>query len=306
MLVSNMMAPNRTTKDRTASRFFSRRKLFMELIAAGENSSRALYERRLIRPKSATRVLSIVRYAGNSDGVPRHPVKVEHWEVSMGTDFRSLGSAVIIMKMNNHIRLALVLLLAVMAAGNVAAQDRSSGSIKGKVRVETGSPSGVSVIVRQNDREVARGVTDRKGEFLISSLAPGRYGVTLRKAGLSVGTIEEIDVKAGKTRSLGDRLVLSVDEGSIAFIRGSVFNQDDRSVPNVRIELAKIEADGTVRKIDGRVTNEIGAFVFRLTPDAAKYRITAKANGVAPVSKDVEVDGAAVYRIALSIKPAGK
>jgi hypothetical protein len=210
------------------------------------------------------------------------------------------------MTMNNHIRLLFLMLLAVMTAGSLTAQVRSSGSIKGKVRVETGAPSGVSVIVRQGDREVTRGVTDKRGEFLVSRLAPGRYGVTLRKAGLSVGTIEDVEVKAGKTRSLGDRLVLSIDEGSIAFIRGSVFNLDDRSVPNVRIELAKIEADGTVRKIDGRVTNEIGAFVFRLSPDAAKYRITAKVNGSEPVSKDVEVDGAAVYRIALSIKPATK
>jgi hypothetical protein len=208
--------------------------------------------------------------------------------------------------MNKQIRLLRVFLILLVSAGSLIAQDRSTGGVKGKVRVETGAPSGVAVIVRQGEREVTRGVTDKKGEFLISRLAPGRYGVTLKKAGLSVGTIEDIEVKAGKTRSLGDRLVLSIDEGSIAFIRGSVFNQDDRSVPNVRIELAKIEADGTVRKIDGRVTNEIGAFVFRLTPDAAKYRITAKPNGGEAVSKDVEVDGAAVYRIALSIKPASK
>ena len=208
--------------------------------------------------------------------------------------------------MNKHIQLLLVFLITVVICGSLSGQDRSSGGIKGKVRVETGTPNGVAIIVRQGEREVARGVTDKKGEFLISRLAPGRYGVTLRKAGLSVGTIEDVDVKAGKTRSLGDRLVLSIDEGSIAFIRGSVFNQDDRSVPNVRIELAKIEDDGTVRKIDGRVTNEIGAFVFRLRPDAAKYRVTAKPNGGEAVSKDVEIDGAAVYRIALSIKPSTK
>jgi hypothetical protein len=130
--------------------------------------------------------------------------------------------------------------------------------------------------------------------------------VTLRKTGLSVGTIENIEVKAGKTHSLGDNLVLSIDEGSIAFIRGSVFNKDDRSVPNVRIELARIEADGTVKKIDGRITNEIGAFVFRLSPESAKYRVTAKPNGGEPVSKDVDVDGAAVYRLALSLKPPAK
>jgi hypothetical protein len=183
----------------------------------------------------------------------------------------------------------------------LGAQDRSTGGLKGKVRVETGTPGGVAVIVRQGDREIAHGTTDKNGEFVVSRLTPGRYGVTLRKPGLSVGSIEDVEVKAGKTRSLGDRLVLSIDEGSIAFIRGSVFDQNDRSVPNIRIELARVEADGTTKKIDGRVTNEIGAFVFRLTPDVAKYRITAKPNGGQPVSKDVDVDGAAVYRIALSV-----
>jgi RNase P/RNase MRP subunit p29 len=204
-----------------------------------------------------------------------------------------------------HLRSVSLFLGLGLLVGVVFAQDRSTGGIKGKVRVETGTPAGVAVIVRQGEREVARGLTDKKGEFLISRLTPGRYGVTLRKAGLSVGSIEDIEVKSGKTRSLGDRLVLSIDEGSIAFIRGSIFNQDDRSVPNVRIELAKIEQDGTVRKIDGRVTNEIGAFVFRLSPDPAKYRITAKPNGGDPVSKDIEIDGAAVYRLALSVKPSG-
>ena len=200
----------------------------------------------------------------------------------------------------------LIVLLTALLVPVAYGQDRSSGGIKGKVSVETGTPAGVTVIVRQGDREVTRGLTDKKGEFLISRLAPGRYGITLRKAGLSVGSIEDIEVKAGKTRSLGDRLRLSIDEGSIAFIRGSVFDQNDRSTPNVRIELSKIEADGTVRKIDGRVTNEIGAFVFRLTPDLAKYRVTAKPNGGEPVSKDIEIDGAAVYRIALSVNRTPK
>jgi hypothetical protein len=203
-------------------------------------------------------------------------------------------------------RSILFFLVVIMLAGSVLAQDRSTGAIKGKVRVETGTPAGVAVVVRRGDREVARVVTDKRGEFLISRLAPGLYGVTLRKTGLSIGTIENIEIKAGKTRSLGDHLVLSIDEGSIAFIRGSVFNQDGRSAPNIRIELAKIEQDGSVKKIDGRITNEIGSFVFRLAPDPARYRITAKPNGAEPISKDVEVDGPAVYRVALSLKPIAK
>ncbi|HYJ88496.1 MAG TPA: carboxypeptidase-like regulatory domain-containing protein [Pyrinomonadaceae bacterium] len=199
-----------------------------------------------------------------------------------------------------------VSLLIMLVTGSVFAQDRSSGGIKGKVRVETGTPAGVAIVVRQGEKEVARGLTDKKGEFVVNRLTPGMYGVTLRKAGLSIGTIEDIEVKAGKTRSLGDNLVLAIDEGSIAFIRGSVFNEGGRSVPNVKIELARIEDDGTVKKIDGRVTNEIGAFVFRLAPDKAKYRVTAKPSGGDPVSHDVDVDDAAVYRIALSIKTTKK
>ena len=209
------------------------------------------------------------------------------------------------MKKMKHIKSVSLFLSLILLAAGVFAQDRSTGGIKGKVKVETGSAGGVSVIVRQGEREVARSLTDKNGEFVVSRLVPGRYGLTVRKTGLSVGTIEDIEVKAGKRRSLNN-LFLPIDEGSIAFVRGSVFNENDRSVPNVRIELAKIEEDGTARKIDGRLTNEIGAFVFRLSPDPAKYRITAKPNGGDPVSKDVEIDGAAVYRLALSIKSPPK
>jgi hypothetical protein len=207
------------------------------------------------------------------------------------------------MKLNRSL---FVLLIVIGLTGNVLAQDKSTGSVKGKVKVETGTPAGVAIVVRQGDREVARGLTDKKGEFLVSRLSPGLYGVTLRKAGLSVGTIDDVEVKAGKTRSLGDNLVLSIDEGSIAFIKGSVFSEDGHSMPNVRVELAKIQDDGTVKKIDARVSNEIGSFSFRLSPEPGKYRLTAKPSGGEPVSQEVEVDGASVQRVALSIKSPAK
>lgn len=186
------------------------------------------------------------------------------------------------------------------------AQDRSTGGIKGKVRVETGAPAGVTVVIRQDEREVNRVVTDKSGSFLVQRLPAGKYALTFRKPGLSVGTVENVEVKAGKTRSLGDRLILTIDEGSIAFIRGSVFNQEGRSVAGAKVELAKIQEDGSTKKIDGRITNETGSFVFRLTPYTAKYRITVKPGNAEPVSQDVEIDGAAVYRVALSVPAALK
>jgi hypothetical protein len=205
---------------------------------------------------------------------------------------------------NKRLILALTALLFLGAAS--VAQDRSTGGIKGKVRVETGGPAGVTVVVRQDEREVNRVVTDKSGSFLVQRLPAGRYALTFRKPGLSVGTIENVDVQAGKTRSLGDRLILSIDEGSIAFIRGSVFDQEGRNVPGAKVELAKIQEDGSAKKIDGRVSNETGSFVFRLTPEIAKYRVTVKSGNAEPVSQDVEVDGAAVYRVALSIPAAPK
>ena len=195
-----------------------------------------------------------------------------------------------------------VLAIVFIAAGISVGQDKTMGAIKGKVRVETGTPAGVTVLVRRGDKEVTRSTTDKNGEFLVSRLTPGVYGLTFRKTGLSIGTIEDVEVKAGKTRSLGDRLILTIDEGSIAFLSGSVFTADGRSVPNAKIELLRILEDGTTKKIDGRITTETGSFKFRLGPEPAKYRVVVKTTGE-PVTKDVEIDGAAVYRVALSLPP---
>lgn len=196
------------------------------------------------------------------------------------------------------------MLLLLIGSVGCLAQDKT-GAIKGKVRVEQGSPGGVAVILLDGEREVTRAATDKKGEFTIAHILPGVYGVKFRKPGLSVGSIDGLEVKGGKTRALHD-LILGVDEGSIAFLRGSVFTESGRSVPGVRIELARILSENSVQKIDARVTGETGEFVFRLSPETAKYRVTAKAEGAQLVSKDVEIDSAAVYRVALTLKPVPK
>ncbi|HYX30016.1 MAG TPA: carboxypeptidase-like regulatory domain-containing protein [Pyrinomonadaceae bacterium] len=182
-----------------------------------------------------------------------------------------------------------------------AAQDKTTAAIKGKVGVERGSAAGVAVILLQGDREVTRASTDKHGSFVISRIAPGTYSVKFRKPGLAVGTIDDVLLKAGQTRTFKD-LLLNIDEGSIAFIRGSVFSEDGHSVPGVRVDLVRVTSESAVQKLDSRVTGETGEFVFRLPPDAAKYRVTLKADGAEAVSKDIEVESAAVYRVALAYK----
>lgn len=201
---------------------------------------------------------------------------------------------------------AMVALIIALLVSVSFAQDQSTGGLKGKVRVEKGSAGGVSVVVRQGDREVTRVTTNNGGDFTVAGLKPGVYGLTFRKAGLSVAMIETVSVIAGKPRSLSDRLYLTIDEGSLAFIKGSVFSDSGRSFPGVRVELARVLEDGSLKKIDGRVTNDLGQFSFRLTPDQGKYRLTAKMDHMVAATKDVEVDGAVVYRVALSLLPPPK
>jgi len=193
--------------------------------------------------------------------------------------------------------------LLVLAASFIcAAQDKTTGTIKGKVRVERGSAAGVAVILLDGDREVTRVQSDKKGDFVISHVAPGTYSVRLRKPGLTVGTIDDIAIKAGQTRALGDRLYLSVDAGSIALINVSVFDPGGRSVPDVRVDLAKILHENQLEKIDTHMTDETGQFVFRLPPAPAKYRLTIMSKDAEEFSKDIEVDMAARYSVALTYK----
>ena len=197
-------------------------------------------------------------------------------------------------------------LAAILLAATAAfAQDNSKGSIKGKVRLagRKSAAAGVAITVKQDEREVARAVTDSRGEFSVRGLQPGIYGLTFQKPGLSVGTLGNIQVKAGKTTALPDRLILPTSESEIARVAGSVFNEEGRSVPNVRIELARVAADGSKgKKIDDRFTSESGQVVFRVSPDKATYRLTLKAGGVEDQTKDIEVDGALVYRVAFTIQ----
>ncbi len=191
------------------------------------------------------------------------------------------------------------ILLAVSAS---FAQDRGTGGLKGRVRLANKEAAeGVAVTVRRGEREVAHAVTDAKGAFVITNLEPGVYGVTFRKTGLSVGALEGIEIKAGKTKSLPGGLFLTPNEASIARLAGSVFTEEGRSFPGVPVELARVGPDGTAKKIDGRLTSESGQFTFRVSPDKATYRVTIKPQGSAPQTKDVEIDGALIYRVAFSV-----
>ena len=202
---------------------------------------------------------------------------------------------------------ALVLLVALACPAAAQKTRPTTGGIKGRVRVESGhTPSNVAVTVRQGDREVATTQTGKGGEFEVRGLAAGVYGLTFRKAGLSTGRMEGVEVRAGKTRTLPDRLYMPVDEGSLAFVRGTVFDQEGRSFRGAEVELWRLLPDGSAKRLDRRVASDLGTFSFRLPPETARYRVTAKADRMQAATQEVEVDGAAVFRVALTLVPAAK
>lgn len=198
--------------------------------------------------------------------------------------------------------LCVTLLTVISFAGQRSATE--TGTVKGKVRLASGAAAaGVTISAERDGQEAVQTTSDRKGDFAIRGLTPGFYKIIFRKTGLSVGTVDKVEVRAGQERALSDRLIMNVDEGTLAFLRGSVFAPDGRSVRGAKVELSRLGSAGEAKKIGSGLTGETGEFVFRLPPDRLRYRVTVKVDGQEPLIKDVDIDGAAIYRVALSFAP---
>jgi hypothetical protein len=184
---------------------------------------------------------------------------------------------------------------------------QSTGGIKGKVRDEKERGlAGVEIIVRQDGKDVKSTTTDRKGMFLLDGLKEGKYNIHFEKDGYSSGTLFKITVPFGRIRDLGDRLVLTVDKGTLTIVQGSVFDKDGFSLPGAKVQIARVTSGGGLDPIRTTYTQEDGEFIFKFTDSSATYRITATYKDSPPVSKDVVTEGAAVYRVALNISISRK
>ena len=142
--------------------------------------------------------------------------------------------------------------------------------------------------------------SDSKGNFLLDGLKNGQYNFVFEASGFGAGLLTNVEIEKGKVRDLKERLILTTDQGTLVMIRGSVFNQNGRSVTGAKIVLEKLNADGSTKKLDTIYTNVSGEFTFRQPEGAAKFRITASLDD-SKESKELEVDQPAIYRLALTI-----
>jgi hypothetical protein len=154
--------------------------------------------------------------------------------------------------------------------------------------------------VRQDGDDIKSVKSDNKGNFLLQGLKAGKYNIVFSKNGYSSGLLYNVEIGDKKVRDLGDRLILSVDQGTQVIINGSVYNQAGFAVYGARVRVERVLSDGSTKRLDTGYTSRSGEFTFRFPEEAAKFRVTVSAKGI-EASKDVEVDIAAIYRVALTL-----
>lgn len=178
---------------------------------------------------------------------------------------------------------------------------QETGGVKGKVRTVKGdSIAGVKITARQKGEDKKSVVSDNSGKFVLENLQPGFYNLVFDKNGYSSGIRYNVEVKRKKVADLGDRLILTVDQGTLVLVKGSVFDQNGRSVYGAKVEMEKISADGARLKIGSVFTSQSGEFTFRQPDETAKFRVTASLKGKS-ASKEISVESAGIYRVALTL-----
>lgn len=181
-------------------------------------------------------------------------------------------------------------------AADVLAQ---ATGLKGKIRANNGQGiSGAVVTVSKDGREAGSTRTASDGGFLLTGIDPGFYSLRVEADGYASGSLVGVEVKKNRVRNLGDRLFLAVDQGTLVILRGSVFFREGTSVTGARVDLERLNDDGSVKKIDSANSTVSGEFTFRQPDGKATYRVTARYKGVSG-SKEITVENAAVYRIAI-------
>jgi hypothetical protein len=196
-------------------------------------------------------------------------------------------------------KLAFALLCLALFAAAVPAQ--STGGVKGKVRTTKGSGiGGATVTARKKGLDVKTTKANSSGEFVLDGLETGRYNVVFEAPGFSSGVLYNVEINKNKTSDLGDRLILTLDQGNQIILKGSVFDKQGFSVPGAKIEISSVGSDGSKRSLGNTYTDVSGEFTFRPKTEAAKLRITANYKGIS-ASQEIDVDNPAIYRLAISL-----
>src|SRR6266404_7201194 len=135
--------------------------------------------------------------------------------------------------------------LLVSAVCIIPARAQNTRGVKGKVQNLNGAGiAGVAISARQKGIDLKTATSDGKGNFVLDGLEPGIYNLAFEAKGYSTAVKYDVEIKRGKSRDLGDRLILMIDRGSRVLIKGSVFFKEGASAAGATVELEKVNVDG--------------------------------------------------------------
>lgn len=178
----------------------------------------------------------------------------------------------------------------------------AQGGIKGKVRNNKGGAiAGATVTARLSGRDVKTVKSDSKGAFTLQGLEAGTYNIVFDADGYATGVKFGVEIKNGSVRDLGDRLILSVDQGTQLIIKGSVFFREGTSVTAAKVEIERVNDDGSTKNLGSTYTNVSGEFTFRPQPGVTKVRVTAKYKGVSGSKEIADIANLGIYRTAITL-----
>jgi len=160
---------------------------------------------------------------------------------------------------------------------------------------------GATVSARLDGKDVKTVTADSKGNFLMEGLKSGTYNISFDADGYAMGVKFGVEIKNGSIRDLGDRLILSVDQGTLLIVKGSVFFKEGTSLTGAKIEIERVNNDGSTKSLGSTYSNYSGEFSFRPPPGVTKVRITARYKGVEGSKEIADMVNAGIYRTAITL-----
>ncbi len=195
-----------------------------------------------------------------------------------------------------------VFLLLLLSAFCLLPSVFAQGGVKGKVRnIKGGAIAGATITARLQGKDVETVRSDSKGSFVIQGLERGKYNIVFDADGYASGVKFGVEIKDGNVRDLGDRLILSVDQGTQLVIKGSVFFREGTSVTAAKVEIERVNNDGSTRNLGSTYTSVSGEFTFRPPAGVTKVRVTAKYKGVSGSSDISDISNVGIYRTAITL-----
>ena len=206
--------------------------------------------------------------------------------------------AITAIKRMHRIKFKLITIAASILLLSIYSVSAQTGA-KGKVRNlrDEGIPN-ATISARQKGVDLKSVKSDAKGNFVLDGLEPGIYNLAFEARGYAAAVQYNVEIKKGKIRDLGDRLILMVDRGSRVIVKGSVFFKDGFIAAGAKVTVERVNGDGSVKKLGEALSNNEGEFSFSQPEGTAKLRLTAILKDGKAV-KDIDVDSAMVYRTAL-------